>query len=78
MEESREGEGGIKSQQRITMDNQHSVRPQPFPYQKKKKKKVPANKNLWLKVNGGSRSGVSREHVTSGFWWLTASCVNIH
>lgn len=37
MEESREGEGGIKSQQRITMDNQHSVQPQPLPYKKKKK-----------------------------------------
>ena len=36
MEESREGEGGIKSQQRITMDNQHSVQPQPLPYKKKK------------------------------------------
>lgn len=73
MEESRER--GIKSQQRITMDNQHSLRPQPF---LKISRRIKLSvKNLW-QFKGSRESGARREHVISGFWWLRESCVNIH
>lgn len=60
MEESREGE--IRSQQRITMDNQHSVQPQPF-----------LKISLQIKISAKKLRQFSREQREQGacdFWVL--------
>lgn len=76
-----EGEGrarrkGIKSQHKITMDNQHSASPQPF-------LKTPSqDKNLGWRLEAVWRQlwepSVRRACDSSEFWWPMVSCVNIH